>query len=75
MSLYTVHHAILKQDALEDYEKVKAICISSGYQIVEPTGKHWHRIEDATAKMIKQFTMQEMDKLDLHRGVDYYCDL
>jgi len=75
MSLWKVHHGIMKSTAIEDYEAVKEVCVEFGYPIHEPKGKHWHRIEDATGLMVRQLTIQQMDKLDLNRGVDYYCDL
>ena len=75
MSLWKVHHGIMKSTAISDYEKVKAVCVQKGYTVFEPKGKHWHRIEDAIGEMIRQLTIREMDALDLNRGVDYYCDL
>lgn len=75
MSIWRVHHGIQKSTALQDYDQVKNICEKTGRVVVEPRGKHWHRIEDATGEMVRSLSIQEQDKLNLNRGVDYYCDL
>lgn len=75
MSIWKIHHGIQKSTALQDYSRVKDMCVKNGYPVIEPKGEHWHKIEDATVEMIRALKVQEMDALDLNRGVDYYIDL
>lgn len=73
--IWKLHHGVMKMTAQSDYDAVKEFCEQNGYPIVKPQGKHWHRIEDATGEMVRQITIPQMEKFNLNRGVDYYCDL
>lgn len=72
MSIVTMHHAVMKITAVEDYDKVMAYCVVYGLPVHEPKGKSWQRIEDATALMIKN--MDSFPK-SLNRGFSYYKTL
>ncbi len=71
--LMKAHHAIQKDHALRDYQTVKAAFEQIGKPAIEPKGKHWHKIEDATAEMLKQ--LPEGTVTTLIRGVNYYQGL
>lgn len=71
--LLKIHHGIMKSDALKDYNNVKAVFEKLGKLPIEPKGRHWHKIEDATAEMLHQLPATE--KLVLHRGLSYYLTL
>jgi len=72
MSIWKAHHGIMKQDALYDYEIIRALCLQSEKKIYEPKGKSWQKIEDATALMLSQF---ESVDIKLMRGASYYKSL
>ena len=74
MTLARIHHGIMKGDAITDYNRMKAYCEKYNKPIHEPKGKHWHKIEDATALMVEQFDGFEVG-FNLLRGVSYYQTL
>ncbi len=76
MTIWRIHHGIQKQTAIEDYNAVRDVCIKTGHHPIEPKGKSWQKIEDATAAMVKVFTVADKQLLPyLNRGVDYYYSI
>lgn len=74
--IWKAHHGIMKSTALQDYNKVKVVCQLEELDVVEPNGKHWHRIEDATATMLKSLKEKGIGFVEyLNRGIDYYFNL
>lgn len=65
--------AIMKADALWDYNAVKAICIAKGLPVIEPKGKSAWKIEDATALMIKGLPVDT--PLQLLKGLSFYASI
>lgn len=72
--LLKAHHGIMKMTALSDYEQIKNFCITKGLPVIEPKGKHWHKVEDATAAMLKGIGDTE-EIFILNRGLEYYKKL
>lgn len=66
------HHGIMKSTALEDYEAVSKLYAETGKIAIEPKGKHWHKVENATAAMVKE--LPDCD-VYLNRGLKYYKSL
>lgn len=73
--LWKAHHGIQKMDAQRDYDTVRTIAEKHNLQVFEPKGKHWHKIEDATAAMLKQEDFPADEQLQLFRGLSYYMTL
>lgn len=76
--LLKVHHGIMKSTALQDYNRVKEYLIEScGVEmVVEPKGKHWHKIEDATKEMLGKIPNAEIIfEKGLNRGYSYYLSI
>ena len=72
MSIVSIHHAVMKVTAVEDYDKVMAYCVVYDLPVFEPKGKSWQRVEDATAEMLKNI---EAFPKPLNRGASYYKSL
>ena len=68
------HHGIMTMTAKQDYEVVKSLCQQLCLHPVEPKGKSWQKIEDATSAMVKLIP-NEVEPLKLNRGVSYYKSL
>lgn len=68
------HHGIMAMTAKQDYETVKSLCRQLCQKPIEPKGKSWQKVEDATATMIKLIP-NEVGILKLNRGVSYYQSL
>ncbi len=73
--LLKAHHGIMKMTALQDYEYVANYCRDHGLIIEIPKGKHWHKIEDATAVMIKNIGTVAAQTIPLNRGFEYYFSI
>lgn len=66
----------MKYTAIQDYDRVRKFCEEHNQPAYEPSGKSWQRIEDATAAMMKQLALLNLDfKINLNRGADYYLSL
>jgi hypothetical protein len=76
--LWKAHHAIMKSTAMNDYNRVKNHLIESGEEgkVIEPKGKHWHKIEDATKAMLLTIPNAEVIfEKGLNRGYSYYLSI
>lgn len=76
--LMKAHHGIMKSTAVADYNRVKQHLIESGddSDIVDPQGKHWHNIEDATKAMLLKIPNAEIIfEKGLNRGYSYYLSI
>lgn len=69
------HHGIMAMTAKQDYETVKIEYEKLGYFTPLPRGKHWHKIENATAIMVKSLPDEVAFAISLNRGIDYYKSL
>src|ERR1700748_2188400 len=67
---WSAHHATMKLTAQSDWEKVRRYCENNQIMSCHPTGEHWHKIEDATAQMLKLIGHKKaLTLFDLNRGV------
>jgi hypothetical protein len=72
--LWKAHHGIMKSTAIGDYNLVKKVCEEAGLPVIEPSRKHWHKIEDATAQMFNSLG-ELRNSIKTWRGNDYYVGI
>jgi len=71
MTLWKVHHGIMKADAEADYDCVLNYCKENGLPTLIPKKQTCKGFEDTTACMISNIPDAE-NVLKLHRGVSFY---
>lgn len=74
--IWKTHNAIGYMLAISDYNQVVNYLHENEMKekIVNAKGKHWHKVENATALMLDKIENAKDEIIDLNRPITYYLD-